>query len=436
MTKMREVVLNIGKNTTSCMVPEDKIIYDIHGNPASVEGDIVAATQKAIRNPIGTKPLREIVKAGETVAIIVSDITRLCGTDKFLPVIVDELASVGVKDEDITIVIATGTHRAHTPEEDIVVLGEAMVKRFKIIQHDCNDKEANVEIGVTSFGNHVKLNKAVVNADRVILTGAVTIHPMAGFGGGRKAVLPGVAAIETVFANHCHAIHPEIGGGANPACDSGLLKDNPFNEDMIEGCAFLDPDFLVNTVFTPDNDLHEVVAGHWLKAWEKGCEDLLKIAGIPIKEQADVVLASSGGFPKDLNLYQGTKCHMNSIFAVKPGGILVAALECEDMLEPKIFSEQFVRSDMLQFEQDLRDNFTMAGFVAFKSRLIVNSVTAILVTLPQNFDIVRKCNMIPCASLAEAWEVVQAKLKEQGKEENYTVTIMGHAPSTLPILEK
>lgn len=433
---LKEVVLNIGKGTTSCMVPEDKIIYDIHGNPASVEGDIVAATQKAIRNPIGTKPLAEIVKAGETVAIIVSDITRLCGTDKFLPVIIDELASVGVKDEDITIVIATGTHRAHTHEEDIVVLGEAMVNRFKIVQHNCFDPEECVEVGVTSFGNHVKLNKAVVNADRVIVTGAVTIHPMAGFGGGRKAVLPGVAAVETVFANHCNAIHPQIGGGANPACDSGLLKDNPFNEDMIEGCAFLDPDFLVNTVFTPDNDLHEVVAGHWMKAWEKGCEDLLKIAGIPIKEQADVVLASSGGFPKDLNLYQGTKCHMNSIFAVKPGGILIAALECEDMLEPKIFSEQFVRNDMFQFEQDLRANFTMAGFVAFKARLIVNSVTAILVTLPQNFDIVRKCNMIPCATLAEAWEIAQAKLKEQGKEDDYTVTIMAHAPSTLPILQK
>lgn len=432
---LKEVVLGIGKGSTSCMVPVEKIIYDIHGNPASVESDIVEATRKAIRNPIGTVPLKDIVEAGETVAIVVSDITRLCGTDKFLPVIIDELSSVGVKDEDITIVIATGTHRAHTPEEDIVVLGEALVKRFKIIQHNCFEPEQNVEIGVTSLGNHVKLDKAVVNADRVIITGAVTIHPMAGFGGGRKAILPGVAAIDTVFANHCNAISPVIGGGCNEKCDSGLLKDNPFNEDMIEGCALLDPDFLVNTVFTPDNELHEVVAGHWLTAWEKGCADLLKIAGVPIKEQADVVLASSGGFPKDLNLYQGTKCHMNSIFACKPGGILIAALECEDMLEPKIFSEQFVRGDMYQFEQDLRANFTMAGFVAFKARMIVNSVTAILVTLPQNFDIVRQCNMIPCATLAEAWEIAQAKLKEQGKED-YTITIMSHAPSTLPLLEK
>ena len=432
---MKKYFLPIGKRQEEVLLPEEHVIYDIHGNDVHVCPDIVAATREAIRNPICSKPLREIVRAGETVAIVISDITRLCGTSEFLPVIVDELNSVGVKDEDITVVVATGTHRGHTPEEDVVVCGEEMVKRLKIVQHDSRKKEDMVSLGKTSFGNDVAISKYVANADRVILTGAVTLHPFAGFGGGRKAVMPGVAAYESIMLNHCMTMSKIEGGGCNKACDASLLEGNPIHQDMVEAAALLEPDFLVNTVFTPDGEISEIVAGHWYKAWEKGCKDLLAMGGVHIEQLADVVIASAGGYPKDLNLYQATKCHMNAQFAVKKGGIMIFTLDCPDIKEPAIFTDCFSRTDMEQFEKDIRANFTIPAFVAFKARSIVNDVTAYLVTRPENFDFVRKTGHIPCHTLAEAWERAEEQLAKQGKKD-YTITIMGHASATLPILDK
>lgn len=431
---MKKYTLPIGKTQQEVLLPEEHVIYDIHGNEATVCKNIAEATLEAIRNPIGTKPLREIVKPGEKIAIIISDITRLCGTKEFLPVIIEELNSIGAKDDDITIVVATGTHRGHTPEEDLVVCGEEIVKRFKIIQHDSRDKASMVSLGKTSIGNDVSINRHVAEADRIILTGAVTLHPFAGFGGGRKALMPGVADYDSIMLNHCLTMSPVEGEGCNKACDASLLENNPVNIDMMDACSLADPDFLVNTVFTPDGEISEIVAGHWRKAWDKGCKDLLAMSGVYIKELADVVFASAGGFPKDLNLYQATKCHMNATFAVKKGGIMIFTLDCPDIKEPAIFTDCFSRSDMEQFEKDIRADFSIAAFVAFKARCIVNDVTAYLVTRPENFDFVKKTGHIPCNTLEEAWALAQEKLKEQGKTD-YTITVMSHASATLPILE-
>ncbi len=432
---MKKFVLPIGEREESVFLPEDKILYDIHGNKASEQENIAEEALKAIRNPIDSKPLQEIVAAGDRVAVVVSDITRMVGTAEFLPVIINELNAVGIKDENITIVIATGTHRGHTPEEDIIVCGKEIAGRIKIHQHDCKDKENLVDLGVTSRGTPILINRYVAEADKVIITGSVSLHPMAGFGGGRKAVMPGVSGYETIMHNHAMALADNVGEGCNPACETSLLKNNPLHEDMVEVCAKLAPAFLLNTVFTPDGKLHEVVAGHWLTAWEKGCRDLLTMAGVPIKEQADVVFASAGGFPKDMNLYQSCKSHMNAVFAVKKGGILILTLDCPDIKEPAIFTDWFAKNDILQFEKDVRANFSIPAFVAFKTRCIVNSLTTYLVTRPENFEFVRKTGQIPVASLEKAWSLAQKKLQEQGKDD-YKITIMSHAPATLPILEQ
>ena len=414
-------------------MPEEHIIYDLHGKEVAVEKDIATAALKAIRNPIDSKPLAEIVQPGEKVAIIVSDETRLCYTDQFLPVIVKELNDKGIPDNDIDIVIATGTHRAQTPEEDILVLGEAMVKRFRVHQHDCRDTANLVYMGTTSRGNKVYINKIVANADRVIATGAVTLHPMAGFGGGRKAVVPGVAGLETINRNHVLALAEKPGEGCNPNSVAAKLEGNPFHEDLMECAAFVDPDFLLDVVLTSDGGLYEVVAGNWKTAFYKGCRDLLEISGIPIKELADVVIASGGGYPKDINLYQGTKTHMNVDMAVKPGGIAIIMLECPDIKEPAVFTDWLIKSDLQKTEQEVRDNFYMAAFVAYKSRCIIEAHTVYLVTLKENFDFVCETGQIPVETVAEAWKLAQEKLAAEGRKD-YTITLMGHAPVTLPVL--
>lgn len=430
---MKKYRIPYGKGSQEVHLPEEKVIYEIQGNKSDVESDITVATLNALRNPIASKPLRDILQENDTVAIVVSDITRLVRTAEFLPVIIQEINSVGIPDKNITIVIATGTHRAHTDDENDIVCGESITKRIKIHQHNSRNSDELIDLGTTSFGTPVLIDSYVAKADKVIITGAISLHPMAGFGGGRKAVVPGVAGYSTIMHNHGIALAPKVGDGCNALCEAGKLQGNPLHEDMVEATAKLQPDFLVNMVFTPQGDLHEVVAGHWLHAWEKGCEDLLEMAGVDITKQADVVFASAGGSPKDMNLYQSCKAHMNAVFAIKPGGIMILALECPDIKEPAIFTEWFAKSDILQFEQDVRNNFSIPAFVAFKTRCIVNSLTTYLVTKKENFDFVKQTGHIPVETLEEAWILAQNKLKEQ-KKENYTITVMEHASATLPIL--
>ena len=431
---MRKYQLPYGNGFQEVTLPEEKILYDIHGNQAAIQEDIAAATLAAVREPIASQPLQKVVQKGDKVAVIVSDVTRLVRTAEFLPVIIGEINAAGVPDEDITIVVATGTHRAHTHEEDIAVCGEEIVKRIKIHQHDSRNNEELTDLGVTSFGTPILIDSYVAEADKVIITGAVSLHPMAGFGGGRKAVMPGVSGHATIMHNHAIALAPKVGDGCNPLCETGLLEGNPLHEDMVEVTKKLDPAFLVNMVFTPEGKLHEVVAGHWYKAWEKGCKDLVAMAGVPIKELADVVFASAGGSPKDMNLYQSCKAHMNAVFAVKKGGIMILTLECPDIKEPAIFTDWFSKSDVLQFEKDVRADFSIPAFVAFKTRCIVNSLTTYLVTKPENFEFVRQTGQIPVASLEEAWLLAQQELAKQGKDD-YKITIMGHASATMPVLE-
>lgn len=431
---MKKYQLPYGNGFQEVTLPEEKVLYDIHGNKADVLEDITAATLAAVRCPIASQPLQKVVRKGDKVAVIVSDVTRLVRTAEFLPVIISEINAAGVPDEDITIIVATGTHRAHTHDEDIAVCGKDIVKRIKIHQHDSRNNEELTDLGVTSFGTPILIDSYVAEADKVIITGAVSLHPMAGFGGGRKAVMPGVSGHATIMHNHAIALAPKVGDGCNPLCETGLLEGNPLHEDMVEVTKKLDPAFLVNMVFTPEGKLHKVVAGHWYKAWEKGCKDLVAMAGVPIKELADVVFASAGGSPKDMNLYQSCKAHMNAVFAVKKGGIMILTLECPDIKEPAIFTDWFSKSDVLQFEKDVRADFSIPAFVAFKTRCIVNSLTTYLVTKPENFEFVRQTGQIPVASLEEAWLLAQQELAKQGKDD-YKITIMGHASATMPVLE-
>jgi nickel-dependent lactate racemase len=158
----------------------------------------------------------------------------------------------------------------------------------------------------------------------------------------------------------------------------------------------------------------------------------LATGGVPIREQADITIASAGGYPKDLNLYQGCKAYMNAVFATKPGGVMILTLDCPDIKEPEIFTKWFFRSDLDQVEQELRREFLMPGFVAFKTRCIIASMkTCYVVTRPENFDIIRQTGQIPAPDLQTAWNMARKEVPE-----HYTVTIMGHAAATFPVYTK
>ncbi|MDR3565383.1 MAG: nickel-dependent lactate racemase [Negativicutes bacterium] len=422
----------LGDEKLKLALPEQQIIHEIEGRPYAPVSDVAAAVKEALHNPIGTPPLPEVVKPGDKVAIIVSDITRAwIKFDHFLPVLLDELNAAGIPDSDMFIVIGLGAHRAHIADEDVLVCGQNVCHRVPIYQHDCHDQENLVYTGTTSRGVKCYINRRVAEADKVILTGGIVYHLMSGFGAGRKAIMPGVSAFTSIQGNHLYCMNKEIGKGLNPNSTSGKLEGNEMHEDMSEVAALANPDFLLNAVFTPEGKFAKFFAGHWYKAWEAGTKLVEQIYGIPIKAKADLVIASAGGFPKDINLYQGAKTIDNAYLAVKPGGVIICFLECRDIYEPPEFSGWFKHKDMLELELAVRNHFTVPGFVACKISLIARENTLIFVTKPENADFIRSIGMIPVTTAEEAYAIAKEKL---GRDD-YTITVMPHAANTVPLLQ-
>lgn len=421
----------IGEGTMDLSLPENRVLYDIKGKSADEITDVPAAVLQALRNPIGSPPLSQVVSPGDNVVLTVGDITRAwIKHDQFLPTVLNELNAAGIPDEKISIVVTLGAHRPHTPAENVTVCGAEVCNRVKIYQHNSRDKENLVKIGETKRGVPVIVNRRVAEADKVILTSGIVYHLMAGFGGGRKAVMPGISAYESIQGNHTFCLNKEIGKGLNPNSVSGKLAGNEMHEDMTEHAAALKPAFLLNAVFTPEGKFTKFFAGHWYEAWEAGCREVERIYGIPIQKQADLVLASAGGFPRDINLYQGSKTIDNAAMATKPGGVAICFLECKDIKEPPDFSAWFNHTDKYDREIALRAGFTVPGFIALKFAYIAQNISLIIVTRPENADFVRHAGFIPAADAQEAMRIAREKL---GRDD-YSITVMTEAATTVPLM--
>ena len=353
----------------------------------------------------------------------------------YLPAVVEELNNSGIPDADIFVIIATGTHRDNDDEEKRLILGDALFARLQVFDHDAYGAEANVFLGTTSRGTPVYIDKRAVEADKVILTGGITTHLFAGFGGGRKSVMPGLAGVETIKHNHLLALTDEVGGGVNQETYLTKIEGNRVSEDMCEVCAFLNPCFLVNSIMDAEGDFVRIVAGHWYDAWYAGTQEVMKLQGVEAKAKADVVIGSSGGYPMDINLYQGMKSYAPAQMAMQPNGIFIALLDCPDIYEPPSFFDCFRFNDELSMEKELRAGFTIPFYIAFYMYCMSKQFTVIMVTRPENFDAVRRTGQIPAATLAEAWTLAQKKLMAQGKAETYTVNIMPHGVNTVPMFK-
>ncbi len=429
---LKDFVLGFGDKEVTIALPENQIIHVIEGKPAEAITNVPAAIKAAVSNPIDSPPLHEVVKPGDKVAIIASDITRQwIKYPQFLPALLNELNQAGIPDSDIKLVVSLGSHRRHTDQENILVYGQEVVDRVQLLQSFAPDADDFEYVGTTSRGVETYINKHVVNADRVIMTGGIVYHPMAGFGGGRKAILPGVAGYSTIQGNHSFCLHHVVGEGINPDCMPGKLEGNKMHEDMSEMATMLKNTFLLNAVFTPEGKFARFVAGHPHNAWLEGCKTVEEIFGVPITAKADMVIASAGGFPKDINLYQATKTTENAIMAVKDDGVIIALLECRDIMEPPDFSSWFGYESLYDRELALRKAFTVPGFIALKIGLMAKKLPHIIVTLPENKEFIEKTGMIAATSLEEAIAIAEQKLGRK----DYTITVMPHGANTVPLLQ-
>lgn len=354
-----------GNTTVTLPIEENQVIGVIEGNETPVLDDIEGELYKVLDNPIESVPLSEVASKASSIAIIVSDMTRFwMRQDIIVPLLVRYLVEkCGRKYEDLEIIIATGTHVGGSEEDLRTLVTSDIYDKVKTVNHDCRADDL-VYLGTTSYGTPVKVNKDAADADLVICLGAATYHVMAGFGGGRKSILPGISSLETIKHNHAYSLAPDK-FITNPEIGNGVLDGNPLNEDMLEAAAMMKNLFMVTLVTDTEFRLSSIFAGHWRKSWEAACEEVRRIYRVPVKEKADVVITSCGGFPKDESLYQGTKAVDNVISALKDGGTLVLLLEGRngggspdyfDWIKPLVNGT---------FEKELRENFTVGGYIFF-----------------------------------------------------------------------
>jgi nickel-dependent lactate racemase len=349
-------------------IPDSRLLGVLNSREIPAAATEEEAVLAALEKPIGSPRLSEKVKPGETVCVVISDLTRAWQHSAvYLPLLVSELKKGGVRDEDIFFLVGTGTHRPHTPEEHKLLVGEELCGRYRVIDHD-SKAHPMTDFGRTSFGTPVKLNKLAADADHVILTGAIVYHFMPGWGGGRKAVLPGIASYETVQANHALALNPPPGRGHNPLCRSGSVENNPIHLDMTEAAAMLAPTFLLNVVTAGNGQIGWAVAGDWRKAHEAGTALVDSVDAIEIPVLGDLVISSAAGYPKDINFYQGTKAFLNAEAAVRPGGALVILSACAEGYgneEMRTILQDFKDSE--EREAELRREFTIAKYVGYRT---------------------------------------------------------------------
>jgi len=381
----------------------------------------VAAVQSALEQPIGAPPLRQIVHSGERVAIIVNDITRLTRTDLLLPPIVNTLNAAGIPDADIFIVFALGIHRLQTDDERRMIVGDEIFNRLRMFDHVATDDHSLVEVGITSFGNRVEINRAVWEADRIILTGEIIYHLIAGYSGGRKSLVPGVAGFRTTTFNHRMIFHPN--------CRPGLLEGNPAHEDLVEACRMVDPDFIVNAVLSPEGNLIRVVAGHWEAAHREGCRTVDQMLRVEMDRPFDLIIASAGGFPLDIDLRQAHKGLENACLALRPGGTIVFYADCQNGAGIKSFEDYVYRfNDEIEMKAALDTEFVVGGHKAYWIVRLGRKYNVHLVSsLAPEF--VERCHFqhVP----VECHQALVSQLVENAGQ-NANIGVIPHSGFTLP----
>lgn len=298
-------------------------------SPLEPVADLAGCIRNAIAAPIGTPPLGDLFRPEDKVAIIVNDATRPSPTRLFLDAIAAALKEAGVPDHNVTIVIATGAHRPSTAEEMTAMLGEAHLARFTVVNHDALDPAGLVYLGETESGLPLWINRRVVEATRRIVTGTIAPHHSAGYSGGRKAIVPGVAGERSIRHYHSFPIQPAV-----PTL--GRLSGNPAHEEALRAARRVGVDFSIQAIANPQGRNYlGIVAGDLVDSYLAGvaiCERACRVA-VPFR--ADLTLCSPGGYPRDINLHQAQKALSVAEMVTKPGGVIVLAAECRNGTEGK-----------------------------------------------------------------------------------------------------
>ncbi len=415
---MTEVIFPYGSNQVRLAIPDRNYLGLLDAKPVEGVSDPNKTVKEAILNPIDSPQLVDIAQPGQSVAIVVDDHTRGLPCHILINPLLEQLRTAGIKENDVTIIFGTGTHRATTPEEQESLLCDVACQSHKVAVHSC-DADDLVRVGTTSYGTEVEINRIFHEADLHLLTGDIGYHYYAGFGGGRKSVLPAISGRATINKNHGMLTHG--------LASTGKLEGNPIHLDMTEAAKLARTDFIVNFVRNTKKEIIAAYAGDLEQAFLKGAQFADSMGRVPIKEKADIVITSCG-FPKDINLYQGTKAMVHALGAVKDGGVLIALLECREGIGNQVFEDwahKYPSFDALSHQ--IQTNFVMGGHKIFYMAQGAERVHQYLISRLDPKMLEKHYYVTPFKTVEEA---LKAAFRQVGHDS--TVWAMPHGTDVLP----
>ncbi|WP_299032497.1 nickel-dependent lactate racemase [uncultured Anaerococcus sp.] len=409
---MKQVKLPYGKEFIELEVGDDVDILVSQAGDFKAEKSQEDLVKDALNNPIGTEKLSELVKGKKTITIISSDHTRPVPSAITMPILLEEIRSTN-PDAEITILIATGFHRPTTHEELVAKYGQEIVDNENIVVHKSGVDEDMVELDTLPSGGRLLLNKHAINADLLIAEGFIEPHFFAGFSGGRKSVLPGIASEKTVLANHCSKFI------ASDYSRTGILEENPIHKDMEFAAEQAKLAFILNVVIDAEKKIINAFAGHRVKAHYEGTEfvrGLSTIDGV----NADIAVTSNGGYPLDQNVYQSVKSMTAAEAAAADDGIIIEVSRCNDGHGGESFYKTFkeaadpkdIEDRVLQIpmEETIPDQWE----IQILARILVRH-RVIFVTDPENKQLIEDMHMTYAESLEEALKMAKEIKGEDAK---------------------
>ncbi|MEK3905710.1 nickel-dependent lactate racemase [Oceanobacillus sp. FSL W7-1309] len=413
-----------GKHGISLELPDNAFLIEPTNLP-KLENEKEAIRQ-ALRHPIGSGSLKESVKSTDTVSIVISDITRPTPNHILVPLLIEELNHVPL--ENFIIINGTGTHRDQTREEFVQMLGDWVVDNIRIINNQCHDKDTLVNLGRSKFGCDVYLNKEYVESDFRIVTGFIEPHFFAGFSGGPKGIMPGIAGIETILTFHNARM---IG---DPLSTWGNMENNPVQDMTREINSLCKPDFMLNVTLNREKEITNVFAGELYESHDLGCAFAKEHAMFRCDERFDVVITSNSGYPLDQNLYQAVKGMSAAHKIVKEGGSIIVASECSDGLPDhgnyaKIF-------DMAESPQKLLDMINDPEFKMFdqwqvQKQAVIQVWADVYVYSKLSDQQVKNAMLKPTNNIEQTIEDLK---KKHG--DTMTIAVLPLGPLTIPYVEE
>ena len=400
---MAKIKIPYSKKFLEIDVPDNNLvaILESKAHAFKVECTQQEIVSKALDNPIGSASLEDLVKGIKNIVIITSDHTRPVPSKVTMPILLERIRKVN-PEIDVKILIATGFHRPTTREEMINKFGQRIVDNEVIIVHLSEDPGSVVRVGTLPSGGELWLNKVAMNAELLISEGFIEPHFFAGFSGGRKSILPGVASAKTVMANHCSEFI------ASEYARSGVIVNNPIHRDMLYAAKQAKLAFILNVVIDSEKNVINAFAGDSELAHEKGCKFVMKLASVKAVK-ADIVVSTNGGYPLDQNIYQSVKGMTAAEATCNPGGVIIMVSACNDGHGGQSFYDNMANSsspkEVLDRVIKVGRNDTAPDQWEFQILArILNTHTVILVTDMCDPEMIKKMHMQHAATFEEALE--------------------------------